>query len=168
MAIIYVSTTGNDSTGDGSQETPYLTVAKGITMATAGDTISVGTGTYTETITINKSLTLTPTSGVKGDAKISSTANTLTISHSTNNVIIDKMEIISSGTSHNAITVSKQQSFTLNASGLPVLESLCDNIQITNCNIIYAKYGFAFNGKNSIISNNVLTQNVAVPQIHYF
>lgn len=162
MAIIYVSKTGNDSTGNGSVETPYLTIGKAITVATAGDTISVGTGTYAELVTINKSLTLTPSSGVKGDAKISSAANTLTISHTTNNVTIDKMEIISSGTNHNAITVNKNQSFTPNASGLPVLASLCDNINITNCNIIYAKYGIAFNGKNSTISNNTFTQNVNV------
>ncbi|MCA9371478.1 Ig-like domain-containing protein [Candidatus Woesebacteria bacterium] len=46
-ATIYVdSSTGNDSTGDGSSGTPYKTFHKGYTSSSAGDTIDL-TGTFT-------------------------------------------------------------------------------------------------------------------------
>lgn len=43
---IYVATTGNDGTGDGSAGAPYLTLGHAVTQATAGDTIYVTAGTY--------------------------------------------------------------------------------------------------------------------------
>ncbi len=50
--IIYVSTTGDDSTGDGTAGNPYLTIGKGISMAIYGDTVQVAPGTYYENITL--------------------------------------------------------------------------------------------------------------------
>ena len=44
---IYVSTTGNDGTGDGTSGNPYLTIATAISHASAGDTVFVKAGTYT-------------------------------------------------------------------------------------------------------------------------
>jgi hypothetical protein len=43
---IYVSTTGNDGTGDGTSGNPYLTVAAGISHASTGDTVYIVAGTY--------------------------------------------------------------------------------------------------------------------------
>jgi len=43
---IYVSTTGNDVTGDGTSGNPYLTIATGISHASAGDTVFIVAGTY--------------------------------------------------------------------------------------------------------------------------
>ena len=37
----YVATTGNDSTGNGSRELPFLTISAAITAASTGDTIHV-------------------------------------------------------------------------------------------------------------------------------
>lgn len=45
--IEYVSTTGNDETGDGSQEKPYATVKKAIDEAWDGDKIHILPGEYT-------------------------------------------------------------------------------------------------------------------------
>jgi hypothetical protein len=46
----YIATTGNDSTGDGTIGTPWLTLAKACTSVAAGShTINVAAGTYTET-----------------------------------------------------------------------------------------------------------------------
>lgn len=45
-ADIYISTTGNDTTGNGSIGLPYETIYKGITVASAGDTIYVRGGTH--------------------------------------------------------------------------------------------------------------------------
>lgn len=46
MATIYVKTTGNDSTGDGSSGNPYLSPGKAASVMAAGDTIDVSAGTY--------------------------------------------------------------------------------------------------------------------------
>lgn len=43
---IYVSPTGNDLTGTGSLGNPYQTINKGITMASAGDSVLLFDGTY--------------------------------------------------------------------------------------------------------------------------
>jgi hypothetical protein len=47
MATIYVSPTGNDTTGDGSEGNPYATPGKGATVLADGDILYVKSGTYT-------------------------------------------------------------------------------------------------------------------------
>lgn len=56
----YVTTGGNDTTGDGTIGNPYATCGKAATVAVAGDTINVGSGRYWERITA-------PTSGTAGN-----------------------------------------------------------------------------------------------------
>ena len=46
-ADIYMSTTGNDNTGDGSFSNPYLSLMKCQEMANEGDTVYIMEGTYT-------------------------------------------------------------------------------------------------------------------------
>lgn len=59
MATIYLSPTGNDSTGDGSSGNPYLTLDKCYTVASGGDTIHFLAGTYTLVAQdFNKNLTI--------------------------------------------------------------------------------------------------------------
>jgi hypothetical protein len=48
MATYYVRTNGDDSSGNGSTGTPWLTVKKALATVAAGDTILVGDGTYAE------------------------------------------------------------------------------------------------------------------------
>ena len=45
-ADIYVATTGNDETGDGSKENPYASISKAVTVSEAGDKIYVEPGVY--------------------------------------------------------------------------------------------------------------------------
>lgn len=66
MATIYVATTGNDSTGDGSSGNPYATPGKAASVMAVGDTVSVAAGTYVMT---------TATTNVAGGC-ISDTRNT--------------------------------------------------------------------------------------------
>ena len=49
MATLHVAKTGNDS-NDGSEGSPFLTINAAMLAASAGDTISIGAGTYDETI----------------------------------------------------------------------------------------------------------------------
>jgi hypothetical protein len=44
---IYVSLTGNDTTGDGTVNNPYATLQKAVTSATTGSAIIIGAGTHT-------------------------------------------------------------------------------------------------------------------------
>jgi hypothetical protein len=54
----YVSTTGNNTTGDGSQGNPWRTIQYAVDQASGGDAIIVAAGQYDESVTIGKSLTL--------------------------------------------------------------------------------------------------------------
>lgn len=49
MAIYYIATTGDDTTGDGSEGNPWLSFSKAQTTAASGDTIRI-TGNYTHTL----------------------------------------------------------------------------------------------------------------------
>jgi parallel beta-helix repeat protein len=56
--VIYVSPTGNDTTGTGSAANPYATISHGVALAPAGAIVVVAPGVYTETVTIKQQLTL--------------------------------------------------------------------------------------------------------------
>ena len=57
--ILHVSTTGNDESGDGSSNNPYLTIQKGIDEASSMDTVLVLNGIWQGGVTIdNKQITL--------------------------------------------------------------------------------------------------------------
>lgn len=56
---IYVGKNGNDTTGDGSANLPFLTVQKAIDVAGSGDTVFIWPGTYTENITFKAGVYVT-------------------------------------------------------------------------------------------------------------
>lgn len=56
---VYVGKNGNDTTGNGSANKPYLTVQKAITSSSSGTTIFIFPGTYSESITFKAGVNLT-------------------------------------------------------------------------------------------------------------
>ena len=53
-STFYVSVTGNDVSGNGSQGTPWASVTNAVAKAAADDTIRVGGGVYTQNVTMAK------------------------------------------------------------------------------------------------------------------
>ena len=51
LARIYVSKEGSD-TNSGNEESPFLTISKGVSVSSNGDTVFVGAGTYFENVVI--------------------------------------------------------------------------------------------------------------------
>lgn len=162
MVTIYVSKEGDNSTGDGSLENTYLTIGKALLEAQNGDIISVAPGTYGETLLIDKSgIQIQSTLGLDNRPIITSSGVTVAIAHSTSNIALTGLEIISTSASVEAIAIRKQQSFSSNSSGLPVLESLPSNILITQNIIRFGKYAMTVNARNSSITNNTFHQTVS-------
>ncbi|MEP1890950.1 MAG: MBG domain-containing protein, partial [Cyclobacteriaceae bacterium] len=63
VARSFVSPSGDDTTGDGTEENPYATLSKAYSEAVSGDTIFIKAGTYTYTgggsqLNISKTITL--------------------------------------------------------------------------------------------------------------
>lgn len=89
-ALYYVTKAGDDTTGDGSLDLPWLTIAKALTVAGNGDTVLVGDGTYTENsgsgyLNISKNLSTTLTIQAAGGP---SGAVVITGTSSTHNMLI--------------------------------------------------------------------------------
>lgn len=132
---IYVAKSGNDTTGDGSANLPYLTVSKALSVATSGTTVCIFPGSYAESITFVAGVNLT--SLVKLGVYITGnhTANF------TGTVVIDKIVL-------NSIT-----GITLAFSGTGA-----QNFQMSNSSV-YAQAGDAINWTNTNASSKILFED---------
>ena len=115
-STIYVSTEGDDDTGDGSEENPYLTIQKGIDSATNDThTIRVFEGTYNENVIVNKSL------AIVGNASSNTTID------GQFNIGLDVVAI-----SEDGATI---QGFTITNSGQAGISVMANDVTIIDCSI---------------------------------
>lgn len=75
MSTYYIATTGNDTTGNGSLATPWLTLSKAMTGSTTGDTLVFAAGTYSKTTSV--AITNRTIQGATGGAANSTTGWTV-------------------------------------------------------------------------------------------
>jgi len=145
MAIWYISTTGSDTTGDGSVGNPYATVSKCLTVCSNTDSIKALTGTYTITSTTNvdKQVTITSNSGVKTDVIFSSNCTIFNVQQS--NVSITYVTLQTSSTSE-LVTIDRMST----GSTVPTFWT---GITINNCNVKYVTNALALNGTFTVTSN---------------
>lgn len=147
-ATIYVSTTGNDTTGTGAFGSPYATIGKAHTVASNGDVIELAAGTYAEHTAITKSITLLST--------VPGMASTKHVRLQTSNVKLDGVKF--EGFSDQ--TRAYGQSLNANVR----IETAAANIVITNCVFTNAVYAV---GTNFSFISGTITNAIYNPTIDF-
>jgi uncharacterized protein (DUF2141 family) len=102
-STIYVSTTGNDATGNGLASNPLRTIQKANDIATAGNTIEVQAGTFDESPVISKALTINGTATSQlGSGKffVYGTGSTITWGNTWSSTVFSNVGINANGTSN--------------------------------------------------------------------
>jgi len=137
---IYVATTGNDGTGDGTSGNPYLTIATGIANASAGDTVFVRAGTYN----VSTQIVLPVQVSLMGDGETS----IITTGAALNPMIL--AESPTEGTAGNQ-SISYLKLDGNNLTALKAINFRCrSNVSIHHCTIVdFLNYGVGFWGQAS-------------------
>ncbi len=107
---VYVSTTGTDGPTYGTVANPYRTIQYGIDNVTPGGIVNVAAGTYTENVSVNKSVAivgsgLSTTSTLDGTMTI--TGNNVSVKGMTFTNPDGSTALLVSGASHISITSNK-------------------------------------------------------------
>jgi hypothetical protein len=160
-ATYWVGTTGNDTTGDGTDGNSYATIARGLTAANAGDTVMVKSGRYEQRLTVNKAGT--PANPITISAQVlavvGATTNTscrgFVCSVATSNVIIRGFEVTSIGSGnqrgiglHNSSRVTVEQCYihelecdAYSGDGIGMHEAMMATNAVIRSNILYKVEG---------------------------
>ncbi|MFC1966979.1 right-handed parallel beta-helix repeat-containing protein, partial [Chloroflexota bacterium] len=151
---IYVSVTGNDSSGAGTEGNPYRTIQKAINVADQGDTIKVTAGTYQENIVLKNDYKVI----IQGDG-----ASTTTIDGRSLGTVI-YANGVASGTLIDGFTITNGNT-SLGGGGIYITS--CQPTTISNC-IITSNSGAVAGGgllidtnSRATIVNCVITNNSA-------
>ena len=92
--VLHVSSSGNDESGDGSTDNPYLTIQKGIDEASSMDTVLVLNGIWQGGVTIdNKQITLMGESMTDTKLNIAITEPNITILNNSDTVRVENLKI---------------------------------------------------------------------------
>lgn len=123
---LYVGKNGNDTTGDGSANSPYLTVTKAESVATSGTTVFVFPGSYSENITFKANVNLT------SPIALSTYITGNHIANFTGTVLIEN--IVLNSTTGNTLTYSGTGVQNLQLFASSVNSTVGDAINWTNTN----------------------------------
>ena len=119
--LIYVSSTGSDTKGNGSSANPYATITHAVGVAPAGAILIIAPGTYPESVTITKPLTL--------ESESSQPTNTIiNASGKSNGIVI-------TGTNANGTTIE----------GLTVENANAEGIYVQDASHVTIQYDYALN-----------------------
>jgi hypothetical protein len=163
MTNWYVSPTGNDITGNGTVGNPYQTIQGTHDKAGTvnGDTIVLlpGTYTYSSTVTLTKSVSLTSQSGNYVDTIVNFTTSGTTAginyaSDTISGINISNITFTTSETNDNGLI---RISFTSNGSTKPL--SWPTNIKIFGNKIQGTRDAIRFNGENMSIYKNIFERS---------
>ena len=165
MDNVYVATTGNDTTGDGTQGKPYRTIGKGTIEVNTGGTVHVAAGTYNEVLTImgknlnlignNRSNTIIDAAGLNS-CVITITSATVTISNFT--IQNGNNSFTSTGTdvelSGGGIYIGSSGKLTINNCTIQN-----NNINVTSTEADAVAYGAGIYNAGTLTINNSTIQN---------
>ena len=150
MSTWNLSTTGSDTTGDGSIGNPYATIEKCVTESSNGDSIKYADGTYSisSTANINKQLTISGHTGIPASVILDSTVTVFNVQES--NVSFDNLTMDTTNTTplvtfDRDSTGTTEPTFTIGNS-------------IDNCIIKFIKNALTING-GVVVINNTFTRN---------
>ena len=164
--IIYVSPTGSDETGDGTQANPYRTIQKGINESGRNDIVQVLPGVYEENISLFGDLTVLG-SGTDNTTITAASGNVVTVNN-VHNVTFSEFTIDGQGSADNGIVCSGtttemeiSNNVITGASEVGIACSDFVNVNIKNNSIEKnGIYGIRCSvSAHSTIENNVIRQN---------
>lgn len=160
----YVSTSGDDTTGNGSSGSPWATIQKANDNAADGDTIQLADGTYTETsITTNKTLTIM---GTSADGTIIQASDSQPAGDGSDDSPDLDIFKITGGKTVTFKNLTMQHGNTSNQNGGAIFANYNSSVVIENCNFFHnysnwhggAVYG---DGPSTIIRNSSFENNTA-------
>jgi len=125
-AYLYVGKNGNDGTGTGSANAPYLTVGAAITAASSGTTVFIWPGSYIENITFKAGVNLT------SPAKFAVTITGNHTSNFTGTIIVDNVILTSATGTTLAVSGTTAQNLQLYNSDIN--SGTGDGVNYTNTN----------------------------------
>jgi hypothetical protein len=148
MNIRYISTTGSDSSGDGTIGMPYSSIEKCLLVGNDGDIINVMDGTYSinTVINITKRVTITSNSELATGVVFDSTSTIFNIQSS--NVVISYLTLQTNNDS--LVSIDRFSDGT-------EVPTFFTGISINNCNIKYVSNAMTLNGSFSV-NNNTFTR----------
>jgi hypothetical protein len=167
-AIYYVAKTGNDSTGDGSEGNPWLTIQKAANEMVAGDRTYVKVGTYTEQGFVGSPPPKTPTvqcvnSGTPGNPIIFSAYPGDTVNVSSTN---DGQAVIGNGST--SIHYIIWEGFTVTRTAPTSGTRPCAYVAGTGCEIRYCELiGSGTNSSGTATFCGVKIENATNCTIHH-
>jgi len=132
--IIYVSPTGSDAKGNGSSTNPYATITHAVGVAPAGAILMIAPGTYTESVTITKPLTL--------ESESSQPTNT----------------IINAAGELNGVAITGANANGTTIEGLTVENANAEGIYVQDASHVTVQYDYALN--NALNASQVCPINV--------